>query len=145
MKKLLLIMLAALGLSASAVAGGKYSHDASVLPEAARTTISNNFKAKVSVVKIEKTLGHITEYETALTDGTEISFDNSGNWDNIEVANSKSVPNSIVPQAIRDYVAKHQPGTHIVGIDKEHNGYEIDLSNGVEMKFNSAGEFLRYD
>ncbi len=145
MKKILFIMLAALGLSSSAFAGDDYSRDASVLPEAARTTINNNFKAKVSVVKIEKTLGHVTEYETVLTDGTEISFDNNGNWDNIEVAGSKSVPNSMVPQAIRNYIAKHQPKTHIVGIEKERSGYEIELSNGVDMKFNNDGEFLRYD
>lgn len=145
MKKIIMILMVALGISATAVARDTYAHDASVLPEAARTTIASNFKAKVSVVKIEKTLGHIDEYEVTLSDGTEITFDSHGNWDNVETANTKSVPSSLVPENIRNYVAKNQSGTHIVGIDKERSGYDIELSNGVDMKFDKTGNFVRYD
>ncbi|MDE7388965.1 MAG: PepSY-like domain-containing protein [Muribaculaceae bacterium] len=145
MKKLILMLAIALGASAGASAKDYYAHDASVLPEAARTTISNHFKSKVSVVKVEKTLGHIDEYDVTLSDGTEISFDNKGNWDNIETNVGKSVPSSIIPEAIRKYVAEAQPGTRIVGIDKERKGYEVELSNGVDMKFDKSGRFVRYD
>ena len=145
MKKLLLMLGLVLGISAVASAKDTYAHDDSVLPEAARTTIANNFKSKVSVVKIEKDFGRISEYEVILSDGTEISFDRNGNWENVETNNSKSVPSSMVPKAIIDYVAKNQPKTRIVGIDKERNGYEIELSNGVDMKFDAKGNFKKYD
>ncbi|MDE7458256.1 MAG: PepSY-like domain-containing protein [Muribaculaceae bacterium] len=145
MKKLLLMLGLVLGISAVASAKDTYAHDDSVLPEAARTTIANNFKSKVSVVKIEKDFGRISEYEVILSDGTEISFDRNGNWENVETSNSKSVPSSMVPKAISDYVAKNQPKTRIVGIDKERNGYEIELSNGVDMKFDAKGNFKKYD
>lgn len=145
MKKFLLALIMLVGLSVSAVAGDNYTRDVKVLPEAARTTISNNFKSKVSVIKLDKTLGHINEYEVILTDGTEISFDNKGNWDNIETSAQTSVPKAFVPKSIRDYVSKDQPKTRIVGIDKERNGYEIELSNGIEMKFDKSGRFLGYD
>ena len=69
-----------------------------MLPKAAQTTIANNFKAKVSVVKIDKDFGRISEYEAILTDGTEISFDRDGNWDNVEVNKSASVPSSLIPE-----------------------------------------------
>lgn len=134
-----------LGLTTAMSARDTYAHDASVLPQAARTTIANNFKAKVSVVKIDKTLGHIKEYEVVLTDGNEISFDNKGNWENVETSNTTSVPNGFVPEAIRKYVAKNQKGARIVGIERERNGYDVELSNGIDMKFNNAGQFLRYD
>lgn len=145
MKKLLFAIVAMLGFAVCAQAKDTYAHDASVLPKAAQTVIADNFKAKVSVVKIDKDFGRIREYEVTLTDGTEISFDRNGNWDNVEVNNAKSVPSAFVPKAISDYVGKNQKGTRIVGIDKERNGYDIELSNGVEMKFDKAGNFKRYD
>lgn len=145
MKKLLLIFAMIIGIATATQAKDEYVHDSSVLPKAAISTIDNNFKAKVSLVKIEKDWGRITEYEVILTDGTEISFDRQGNWDNIEVNRDKAVPNSLVPQAIRDNVARMQPGQKIIGIDKERRGYDIELTNGIEMKFDTAGNFLRYD
>ncbi len=145
MKKIVLMLAIALGLTFAASAKDTYAHDASVLPEAARTTISNNFKAKVSVVKIEKTMGRVDEYEVVLTDGTEISFDRSGNWDNVEVANNASIPKSLIPKGISEYVKKNHSGTRVVGIDKERSGYEVELSNGIDMKFDRNGNFIRYD
>lgn len=145
MKKLLLVLTMLTCIIGYTSAKDTYAHDASALPKAAQTVIANNFKAKVSLVKIEKDFGRVSEYEVILTDGTEISFDRDGNWENVEVNNTKSVPSSIVPKAIRAYVAKTHPGQRIVGIDKERKGYEIELSNGIDMKFDKAGQFLRYD
>lgn len=145
MKKLLLSMLAILGIAVCAQAKDTYTHDASVLPEAARTLIADNFKAQVSVVKVDKDFGRISEYEAVLTDGTEISFDRQGRWDNIETDRAGSVPAALVPQTIREYVARAQQGMRIVGIDKERHGYDVELSNGVEMRFDKTGNFLSYD
>ncbi len=145
MKKIILMLMAVLGLSATAMARDTYAHDASVLPQSAQTMLSSNFKAKVSVVKIDKTLGRIDDYEVILTDGTEISFDRNGNWDNVETSNAKSVPAGLVPEIIRNYVSRNHSGVHIVGIDKEHHGYDVELSDGIDMKFDKDGRFLRYD
>jgi len=145
MKKIALMLALMIGSVIGVSARDTYAHDASVLPEAAKTTIANNFKSKVSVVKIEKSLGRISEYDVVLTDGTEISFDSKGNWNEVETASSKSVPSSFIPAAIREFVAKNQSAAHVVGISKERNGYDVELSNGVDMKFNKAGEFVRYD
>lgn len=145
MKKLLLSMMAILGIAVMASAKDTYVHDASALPQAARTTIANNFKAKVSVVKIDKDFGRISDYEVILTDGTEITFDRHGNWDNVEVNNSREVPAAFIPRGISDYVSRNQRGARIVGIDRERNGYDVELSNGVEMKFDKAGKFRGYD
>lgn len=145
MKKLFISLIAIVGIAVCAQAKDSYSHDAAVLPKAAQTTISQNFNSKVSVVKIDKDFGRISEYEVVLTDGTEITFDRNGNWDNIEVAGNKSVPSAFVPRTIRDYVDKNQSGMRIVGIDKERHGYDVELSNGIDMKFDTAGNFQRYD
>ncbi len=145
MKKLMIALAMILGVATFSTAKDIYAHDASALPKAAQTTIANNFKAKVSLVKIDKDWGRVSEYDAILTDGTEISFDSKGNWENVEVSNTKSVPAAFVPQAILNFIAKQQPGQRIVGIDRDRRGYEVELSNGIDIKFDKAGKFLSYD
>lgn len=129
----------------SASARDIYSHDVSVLPAAAQTIIKNNFKAKVSHIKIDKDFGRITDYDVVLTDGSEITFDSKGNWKDVEVGANETVPAAFVPTAISAYVKANQKNAKIVGIEKHRSGYDVELSNGVDMKFNSDGKFLRYD
>lgn len=144
MKKILLIMALIAGIF-SASARDNYTHDVNILPTAAQTEIKNNFKATVSHIKVEKDWGRVTEYDVVLTDGTEITFDRDGNWKDIEVRIGKSVPSVYVPSAIQTYVNQNQKKATIVGIEKDRSGYEVELSNGVEMKFNAEGKFVKYN
>lgn len=144
-KKILLTIAIVLGLSTAAMARDTYAHDASVLPQAAQTTLKNNMKAKVSVVKIEKTLGRVEEYEVIMNDGTEVTFDRDGNWQNVEVNRNSSVPSGFVPKAIAEFVKKNHSGQKIIGIEKDRKGYEVEITNGIDMKFDRDGNFLRYD
>ena len=68
-KKLIIAAIAILGISAAASARDGYTRDLSVLPTAARTVISDNFKAKISVIKVEKSFGRVSEYEVILNTG----------------------------------------------------------------------------
>lgn len=145
MKKILTLLAMFVGVVCFASARDIYAHDASVLPAAAQTTLKNNCKAGVSVVKIDKDFGRISEYEVVLTDGTEVTFDHNGNWKDVEVGIKSSVPKGFIPAAIANYIAKNQPKVRVIGIEKSSRGYEVDLSNGVEMKFDAAGNFLRFD
>ena len=145
MKKIALLMVLMLASALVLQARDKFAHDASVLPPAAQTVIKNNFKAKVSLVKIEKEFGRVDEYEVVLDDGSEISFDRNGNWRSVETSARKSVPEGFLTPMMRDYIKRNHPKAKVVGIEKDRNGYEVELSDGVEMKFNAAGQFLRYD
>lgn len=116
-----------------------------MLPTAARTTLQRHFKADVSIIKIDKTLGRVDDYEVILTDGTEIKFDRNGNWEEIEVARNRKIPSGFVPGAIEEYVKRYHDDANIVGVEKERRGYEVTLSNGVDMKFDKNGNFKRYD
>ncbi len=144
-KKLLFALIAIIGLSTTAMASDKYVHDASVLPKGAQTTLSKNFKSKVSVVKVDKDFGRVSEYEVVMTDGAEVTFDRDGNWKEVEVNVSKSVPSGFVPAGVTNYVKANQKGQRVVGIEKTRGGYDVELSNGVEMKFDKDGNFIRYD
>lgn len=145
MKKILLAFALLFGLASTACAKDSYSRDESILPQAARTTISNNFKSKISLIKTEKTVGTVTEYEVILTDGSEISFDKNGNWDEVDVPRGKEVPSGFIIKGIKEYVNQNHSGQKIESIDKERSGYDIELSNGIDLKFDKDGKFIRYD
>lgn len=143
MKKLLMSLALIAGVSLGAAARDEYSRDASVLPENAQTTISDNFSSDVNVIKIDRTLGVVSEYEVTLNDGTEISFDRHGDWESVETNTSKAVPSSIILKPISDYVAKNYSGAKIVSVERDRRGIEVELSNNVDLHFTHTGKFVR--
>lgn len=144
MKKLMLI-LAVLFSAMTATARGNYSHDIDILPRAAKTMLSENFKAEVSHIKIGKEFGQIRKYDVVMTDGTEISFDKHGNWKDVEVGRNSSVPGAFIPSPIKTFIKENQVKASVTGIEKKAYGYEVELSNGVDVMFSAKGKFLRYD
>ena len=145
MKKIFLMLAVIIGSAAMAVASDVIGHNALSLPAAAQTELKRNFKAEVSLVKADKTIGRITEYEAILTDGTEVTFDRSGNWKEVEVRRNGEVPSAYVPAEIKSYVKQYQKGAKVIGIEKTRSGYDVELSNGVDMKFAKDGKFKGYD
>lgn len=145
MKTQAILVAAALALSLSACSQEKVSHLADNLPVKARELISSNFTNAISLVEEDKEFGKTQEYEVTLTDGSEIKFTSSGDWKSIDTPNNRPVPSGLVPTAIAKYVATKHAGAYIVGIEKEKKGYDVELSNGVEITFDKNGNFLKYD
>ena len=146
MKKILLAVIIMLTACVAAYARDRYAHDASVLPPAAQNFLKTYFnKADVSIVKIDKELGRVSEYEVILDNGSEVTFDRSGNWKEVEMSKSASVPKGIVPESIAGYVKANHKNAHVVGVEKNNHGYEVELSDGIEIKFDLNGKFKRYD
>ena len=114
------------------------------LPAPAKTFVKKYFPQATIEYATKDTEFMGTTYEVRLSDGTEVDFDKKGNWDNVD-CKTKAVPASLVPAAIAQYVKAHYPNTVIVKIDKERGGYEIELSNDLELKFNSKGKLIGID
>ena len=114
------------------------------LPAAAKTFIQKNFPGRTISYAQEDRDGLSKTYEARLDDGTEVKFDKKGNWDNVD-CNTYAVPAALVPAAIAQYVKTNFPGAKIVKIDKERHGYDIELSNDIELKFNKNGALIGMD
>ena len=114
------------------------------LPAPAKTFVKKYFPQATIEYATKDTEFMGTTYEVRLSDGTEVDFDKKGNWDNVD-CKTKAVPASLVPAAIAQYVKAHYPNTVIVKIDKERSGYDIELSNDLELKFNSKGKLIGID
>ena len=56
-----------------------------------------------------------------------------------------AVPQVLVPEAIAAYVQATFPNNVITKIDKERYGYEIELSNDMDLKFNKKGNLIGID
>lgn len=140
MKKLLIALLLAIGVAVTASAD-KYSISREDLPEPAREFLLKHFpKSKVSMVKTDRHLLKKTDYDVKLVNGTKIEFNNAGKWTSVD-CKTREVPESIIMKPIRNYVKKNFPQTFITEIKKKGWGYEIELNDGVELKFNSLGGF----
>ena len=55
------------------------------------------------------------------------------------------VPTALIPQPIVAHIQANFPDAMIVKIDKERYGYEVELANGLEMKFNKQGVLTEMD
>lgn len=111
------------------------------LPVAAKTFVQTNFEGK-KILYAEKDWN---SYECRLDDGTKIEFNKKGNWKKVDCHMMNAVPAAIIPAAIQQYVQANFPNTIITKIDKERYGYEIELSNDLDLKFNYQGALIGMD
>ena len=116
-----------------------YTIDRDKLPAKAQEMLKEFFpKAKVGMIKVDRHLLKKTDYDVKLVNGTKIEFNNSGKWTSVDCKN-RQVPDALVIKPIRNYVKKNCNGAFITKIENKLSGYEIELSDGVEMKFNKLG------
>ena len=142
MKKILIALLLIIcGAGAASAFIDSYVIDRKNLPEQAQQMLSEYFpKAKVSLIKVDRHLLKKTDYDVKLVNGTKIEFTNAGKWKSVD-CKTREVPEGLVTKPIRNYIQKNFPDVKIVKIEKKSGGYEIVLSDGVELKFNLLGQF----
>lgn len=138
MKKFLMLAAAAVLLlgSLTARAGDSRPIDVTQLPERAQQFIRRHFpEREVSQAWAERERFGTT-YEVRFADGAKVEFTKNGDWKEVECKPS-AVPAAILPVPIAQYVARHYPGTAVVEIDRDRREYEVKLSSGVELTFDS--------
>ena len=111
------------------------------LPAAARTFVDTNFPGK-KILYAEKDWN---SYECRLDDGTKIDFTSKGEWKQVDCHGMSAVPAVLVPEAIKQYVETNFSNCMITKIDKERHGYDIELSNDLELRFNHQGALIGMD
>lgn len=134
MKKTIALMLVAIVASLSSTIYADKRIDQSELPKAAQEFISKYFPSdQVRKAEIDNDRRGVT-YEVDLMSGAEIEFTSDGNWKDVKAARGEVVPEGIVPAAILKYVNKNFEDQDVVEISRERSGFEVELSNGSELK-----------
>ena len=144
MKKIILTLLLIVA-GFGAANADKYTIDRSQLPESAQEFLTKYFpKSKVGMIKVDRHLLKKTDYDVKLVNGTKIESNNAGKWTSVD-CQTREVPQDLILKPIRNYVAKNFPDVKIVKIEKDFVGFDIELSDGVEVKFDRLGNFKSVD
>lgn len=134
MKRILSLVLLTIVASATVMTSAGTPVKVSELPKAVQTFLAKHFPGD-EVKKAEKEQGRRgTEYEVDLKSGAEVDFRDNGDWKEIKGARGNSVPAALIPSAIAKYVSTNHSGQKIVELSRKRGGYEIELSNGTELK-----------
>ena len=115
------------------------------LPSEARSFIENYFpSADILSIVQEKEDGR-KEYQVKLSDGTDMEFDEDGEWTNIECYFSP-LPTGILPANVITKVEELPPEAYINGVEKELGGYVVEVTDagGIDwdMRFNAQFEYV---
>ncbi len=115
------------------------------LPEKAQMFIDEHF-ANVDILyaKAERDMGVITSYDVVLEGDVKIEFNRSGEWESVD-CNRGRVPDSVLPQGVLDYVSNKFAKAYVVEIERGLMGYDVKLSNDLDLDFDKNGKFLRVD
>ena len=129
--------------SVTAMADDDKPIEFSQLPQAAQTTVKKVFPSHQIAFTTQEGILSKT-YEVHFSNGDKIEFDSKGNWDNVSMK-SGPVPATFIPAAIDKFVKAKYPNTFIKKIDKDRRDTEIELSNGLDLKFNKNYKLIEID
>ncbi len=143
MKKFAVLLVAMMMFAVSANADDNQPIEVGQLPAAAQTFVKKYFPGKtVALATLDKELFD-KSYDVIFSDGTKLEFDKKGQWKEVKAA---KMPAGIVPTAVAQKVKSVAPGTTVVKIEKrDEGGYEVKLSNGMELEFNRQLQLVDID
>ncbi|MCA4806521.1 PepSY-like domain-containing protein [Myroides odoratimimus] len=153
---LALMLAVALGFTACSSDDNGKGHKVEKITE---EQLPANSKSFLKTVFPNSSLRHATKvttpnyygslYATQLDNRVEIDFDKAGNWTEVEMEDDSAIPVEFLKSEVAhiyDYVVKNYKGISITEIDRDmKRGYEVKLSSGLELIFNTKQEFVGID
>ena len=88
------------------------------------------------------------DIDVVLNDYTKIEFRLNNEWKKVDCEHSTtytSVPAELVPEQIKTHVTANFPNIIIKKLEKKFAGWEIELSNGLEVKYNNSFKVTEID
>lgn len=116
----------------------------SKLPVKSQNFITKYFDAStVDFIKLDNDY-FSKEYEVVLRNGTKVEFDANGEWKEID-GKGVAIPIKMILQNILSYVSKSFPENKIKKVERMRRGFEVELTNGLDLIFNAKAKFVRID
>ena len=105
------------------------------LPAAGAKFIKKYFASQTPSYIIKETKIGRTEYEIYFPSGVEVELDQNGDWKKVD-GHGNVIPEGYYPAGIDSTINASFPGVKIQQIESKLWGYEVELINGLELKFN---------
>ena len=113
------------------------------LPGAAQSFISTYYTDQTVTVATKDDDLIRPDYDVRLSNGTELEFDYAGELK--KVSSREGVLEELIPDGIRKYVAAHYPKAGYREYEVGKRTYEVKLTNGMELKFNTNFILIEID
>ena len=114
------------------------------MPQAAQNFVKTNYPdVEVALTTVDDDIVN-PEYKVALVNGVVIEFKNDGRLESIKTRTG-NIPEGIVPVQILKEVKRHYPEAEVTEYEIDRRGYEVKLSNRMELKFNSSFKLVEID
>ncbi len=112
-------------------------------PETIQTYINTHFGDN-SIVETEKeTENDLVSYDVRFSDNTSLEF--NSNMEIVDIDGASKLPDTVLPEAIREYASTNYPNNFITDWELELNHQQVELDNDVELEFEMNGDFIRVD
>ena len=144
MKKILLSALAIATLAVTPTMAEDVAITVQQLPQEAQKFLKANYATSNIVSAYHDKDIADNDYTVLLSDGTKVEFDASGKWESVKNKSAK-IPSALIPVQIQNYVKRNYPGIGIVKIERKRYGFEVELHNDLDLKFDQKGKFIRVD
>ncbi|GIM52599.1 hypothetical protein CAPN004_16290 [Capnocytophaga cynodegmi] len=143
MKKLATMLLLLVGMTINAQESVVTQNE---LPQEAQSFIKKHFSQyTLDYIILDKEYFSSDDYTVRFSEGLKIEFNEKGEWTEID-GNYTEIPTEFISKNITSYVKAKFANTRIVKIEKGFFGtQEVKLSNGLELEFDSKGNFKRVD
>ena len=143
MKKLFLLLVVSIVGMAPMLADNDKMITREELPKEAQMFLTQHFEGiEVLYAKADRDMGVVMSYDVVLEGDVKVEFNRSGDWTSVDCEKGQ-VPNGVLPRGVLDYVTKRFAEAYVVEIEKGLRGYEVKLSNDIDLEFDKNGEFLR--
>lgn len=144
MKKILLAGIAFLSFYTAGYAGNDKPVRPDQMPREAREFLNTFYKNTTVSFAKQETDWFEKNYKVILEDGTSVEFDRSGDWTEIK-GKSTGVPVAILPAPVRAYLADKYEGVSVKQAERQDRQLEVELENGLEIRFNKKYEVVDID
>ena len=97
---------------------------------------------------IQMVMPDVDDIDVVLNDYTKIEFRLNNEWKKVDCEHSTtytSVPAELGPEQIKALVTANFPNIIIKKLEKKFAGWEIELSNGLEVKYNNSFKVTEID
>ena len=150
MKKITAIILTVVATATTALAATAIVTDNDTpitfneLPEAAKEFVHKHFgKEQVSHVTLDNDIIN-KEYTLVFASGTKLEFNGDGDWKEVDCRYTE-MPQGLVPEQIENYIKNNYPNNKIREIKREHGGWEVKITGGLELTFNRDFKLVDID
>lgn len=144
MKKIILSALAIAAVAITPAMADDVAISVEKLPNAAQKFLKSYYATNRVVAAMHDRDFDDNDYTAILDDGTKIEFDSSGKWESVKSRTGK-IPAGIVPVKIQGYITERFSAYGIEKIERKRYGYEVELTNDLDLKFDASGKFIGID